>query len=203
MHRRNAAERSISTFKGHFISGICSIDPDLPIQNWDLLVEQAEITLNLIRPSRLNPKLLAYAKLNGTFDYNRTTIPPPVNRTLVHNKLHNRGTWAPHGQEGYYVHPAVLHYRCLTSYIPKKASERVSNTTEIFPVQKNFPSLSPADAVTSAAADLMDSLQNRTPSSPILHFGDKQTTTLRQLASIFNTAVPQAPAPPTVKLPRV
>ena len=69
MHRRNAAERSISKFKDHFIPGLCSTDPDFPMQNWYRLVEQAEITLNLLQPSRLNPKLSAYAQLNGTFEY--------------------------------------------------------------------------------------------------------------------------------------
>ena len=85
---------------------------------------------------------------------------PPGTITLVQKKPHNRGTWAPHRQEGWYVRPAMLHYRYLPSYIPKTALERVSDTTEIFPVQKNFPSLLPSDAVTSAAADLTEALQH-------------------------------------------
>ena len=92
-HLRNAAERSISTFKDHFIVGIWSTDLDFPMQNWDRLVEQAEITLNLLSPSRLNPKISEYSQLNGTFGYNRTPMtPPPGSRTLVHNKPHNGGT---------------------------------------------------------------------------------------------------------------
>ena len=124
------------------------------MQNWDRLVEQAEITLNLLQTSRLNPKLSAYTQLNGTFDYNRTPMSPPVTITLVHNKPQNRGTWAPHGQEGWYVCTDMLHYRCLTSYIPKTVSERVSDTTNLFPAQKSSPSLLPADVVTSVAADI-------------------------------------------------
>ena len=50
MYRRNAAECVISTFKDHFILGICSIDPDFPMQNWYRLLEQAYITLNLLLP---------------------------------------------------------------------------------------------------------------------------------------------------------
>ena len=38
MHRHNAAERAISTFKDYFIAGLCSTYPDLPMQNWDRLV---------------------------------------------------------------------------------------------------------------------------------------------------------------------
>ena len=79
------------------------------MQNWYLLVEQADITLNLLRLSRLNPKLSAYAQLNDTFDYNITPTPPPGTRKLVYDKPRNRGTCAPHGQEGWYVRPAMLH----------------------------------------------------------------------------------------------
>ena len=60
MHDRNAAELAISTFKDHFIAGICSTDPDLPMQNLERLLEQAEMALKLLLPSRLNPKLSAY-----------------------------------------------------------------------------------------------------------------------------------------------
>ena len=65
MHRRNASERSIITFKYHFIAGLCVTDPYFPMQNWDRLLELAEITINLLRPSRFNPILSAYAQLNG------------------------------------------------------------------------------------------------------------------------------------------
>ena len=98
MHCRNAAEWAISTFKDNFIARLLSTYPDFYMQNWDRLVEQAETTLNLLRPSILNPKLPAYSQLNGTFYYNRTPVAPPGTRTLVHDKPHNRVTWAPHGQ---------------------------------------------------------------------------------------------------------
>ena len=68
MHLHNTEECPTRIFKYHFIAGICSTDLDFPMQNWDLLLEQAYITLYLIRPSRLNPKLSEYAQLNGTFE---------------------------------------------------------------------------------------------------------------------------------------
>jgi hypothetical protein len=65
VHRRNAAEREaaergIRTFQNHFIAGLCSVDADFPIHLWDRLVPQAELTLNLLRGSRINPKLSAW-----------------------------------------------------------------------------------------------------------------------------------------------
>ncbi|KAG7342946.1 reverse transcriptase RNA-dependent DNA polymerase [Nitzschia inconspicua] len=61
LHRRNAAERAIRTFKNHFIAGLCSTDPAFPIHLWDRLLPHAELSLNLLRGSRLNPKLSAWA----------------------------------------------------------------------------------------------------------------------------------------------
>ena len=99
MHRHNAAERSISTFKDHFIARIHVRDPDFPMHNWDRLLYQAEITINLLCPSRLNPRLLADAQLNGKLDFNRIPISPAGKITLVRDKPHNRCTWAPHGHK--------------------------------------------------------------------------------------------------------
>ena len=82
MHRRNAAERAIRTFKNHFIAGLCSVDKDFPLHLWDRLLPQAELTLNLLRGSRLNPKLSAWSQLHGTFDFNRTPIAPPHDNLL-------------------------------------------------------------------------------------------------------------------------
>ena len=59
-HRRNAAERAVHTFKNHFIAGLATCYPDFPLREWDCLIMQAELTLNLLRTSRVNPKLSAW-----------------------------------------------------------------------------------------------------------------------------------------------
>jgi hypothetical protein len=56
-HRRNAVERTIRTLKEHFVAGLSSVDPSFPMHLWDRLLPQAEITLNLLRTSRLHPQL--------------------------------------------------------------------------------------------------------------------------------------------------
>ena len=61
VHRHNAAERAIRTFKTHFIAMLCSTDPTFNMALWDKLLPQALIALNLLRPSRINPKLSEYA----------------------------------------------------------------------------------------------------------------------------------------------
>ena len=37
VHRRNAAERAIRTFKNHYLSCLATCDPEFPISEWDRL----------------------------------------------------------------------------------------------------------------------------------------------------------------------
>jgi hypothetical protein len=76
-HRHNAAKRAIRTFKEHFVAGLSSIYPSFPMHLWDRLLPQAEITLNLLRTSRLHPQLSAAAHCHGLVDYNKTAFAPP------------------------------------------------------------------------------------------------------------------------------
>ena len=60
-HRRNAVERAIQTWKAHFIAGLASTDPSFPLNAWDYLLPQCDLTLNHLRSSRRQPKLSAQA----------------------------------------------------------------------------------------------------------------------------------------------
>lgn len=84
IHRRNKAERAIQTFKSHFISGLCTVDPTFPLNLWDKLIPQAILPLNLLRASNINPQLSSYAQVHGAFDYNRTHLAPPDTKVLAH-----------------------------------------------------------------------------------------------------------------------
>jgi hypothetical protein len=132
-HRRNAAERAIRTFKEHFVAGLSSVYPAFPLPLWDRLLPQAEITLNLLGTSRLHPQLSAADRFHGLVDYNKTYFAPPGCKIIAHEKLGKRRTWAPHGQHGYSLGPAMHHYRCQNVYISATASERIVDTLELFP----------------------------------------------------------------------
>ena len=43
------------------MAGFATCDKDFPVTEWDRLLDQAELTLNLLRTSRVNPKLSAQA----------------------------------------------------------------------------------------------------------------------------------------------
>ena len=122
-HCRNAAERAIATWKEHFIAGLCSVHPEFPILEWDCIIFQGMLTLNLHHNSRVTPKLLAWEYIFGRFDFIATPIAPLVVKLIVHNKRSQQASWDPHGVVGFYVGPALHHYRCLRCYIPTTQSE--------------------------------------------------------------------------------
>ena len=110
-HARNAAEKGIQTWKDHFLAGAASTNPEFPLNRWDRLVEQANITLNLMRPSRINPRLSSYAQIFGAFDYNKTPLPPPGMKVLAHVLPEDRRSFDPHAIKGFSIGPATEHYR--------------------------------------------------------------------------------------------
>ena len=95
IHRRNLAKLAIQTFKAHFILILCGADPKFLVKEWDRLIPQTCLTLNLLRPCRFNPKLNAHTALNGIFDYNKTPLLPLGMHIIIHKKQDKRKTWSP------------------------------------------------------------------------------------------------------------
>ena len=62
-HRRNIAKLAIQTFENHLVASLCSLPPNFQMNLWDKLLLQAEITLNFLQPSQINPKLSAYVQV--------------------------------------------------------------------------------------------------------------------------------------------
>ena len=222
-HSRNAAERAIQTFKNHFISGLSSVNPQFPLQHWDKLLPQAELTLNLLRPSRINPKISAYNLVHGLFDYSAHPLAPPGIRVLVHDLPGNRKSWAPHASEGYYLGPALDHYRCYRVLNPKTNAVRISETVRWLPHNSiRVPTPSPDDFLRSSIHDFLSTIHNINPQQ-LPHLHPTSHSLLRHLQQVFPKPVkvvvptvqpPPAPHPRTppphtpphpqsMKLPRV
>jgi hypothetical protein len=194
-HRRNADEREIRTFKEQFVAGLSSVDPAFPLHLWDRLLPQAEITLNLLRTSRLHPQLSAADHFHGLVDYNKTAFAPPGCKIIAHEKPGKRRTWAPHGQHGYSLGPAMHHYRCQNVYISSTASERIVDTLEFFPHNYQMLQISSTKRLIMAAKDMTDALQNPHPEVPFARVGDDTILALAELAAVFKLKLRQTPSP--------
>ena len=103
LHRTNAAERAIQTYKDHFIAGLSSCTPYFSLHLWYCLVPQATLTLNLMRSSRINPRLSAKAQLNDAFNFNATPLAPQGTRVTFYKLPGNQRTWALHGGNGWFL----------------------------------------------------------------------------------------------------
>ena len=118
IHRRNAAERAIRTYKHHLIANLFTCDKYFHSHKWDRLLLQANISINLLQSAYQNSSLSAYAALFGNYDFNKMPMAPPGTRVIVHEKPGNRKTYTGHGTEDWYIGPSPDHYRCFKCYMP-------------------------------------------------------------------------------------
>jgi len=130
MHRRNRAERAIRTFKDHFLAILAGVDPTFPPYLWDLLLPQAELTLNLLHQSTLNPRMSAWEFFQGPFDFNKTPLGPIGCRVLIHAKPATRRSWDYRAKEGFYIGPALDSYCCFKLVKSDTKSQVISDTVE-------------------------------------------------------------------------
>ena len=149
-HRTNKAERAIGTWKDHFIATLATLDPNCPLSLWEDFVEQAELTLNLMRMSPIHSSLSAWEALCGKFDILATPIAPLGMKVMVHDTPDKRGTWQVHGKLGYYMGRALSHYRCHTVYMEESRATRISDCLAWFPVTVKMPGSSPIEELTAA-----------------------------------------------------
>ena len=151
VHRCNAAEREIRTWKDHFISGLSSTHKDFPLYLWDILVPQDNITLNLLRKYRVHLTLSAHEELEGRFVYNKTPLFPPGSKVLIHEKPRTRHSWGLRSNMGWYVGPSLNHYRCVRVYLPDSKSEMITDNISIISEDDITPYLYPLDNVEQAS----------------------------------------------------
>jgi hypothetical protein len=116
---------------------------------------------------------------------------PLGTRIIAHETPGRRRTWAPHGQDGWYIGPSLEHYRCYTIYITKTRANRIVETVEFSPHKFISPFPSSHDLATQAAADRTHALLHPQPAGPFCQVGDEQTNALRRLASIFVSVKPR------------
>ena len=192
-HRRNKAERAIRTFKNHFIAMLAGVNPLFPLAAWNELLDHAEITINLLRPSPAHPRQSAWECMNGPYDFDAHPLAPPGTAVTIHEKPAQRATWNKHGVPGFYVGPALSHYRCYRVWTTATSSLRTTDTIAWHPHGYNWEEYSPlelvketAEALTSALHHLADSdttmAAHRQPLHSITH---ELTTQFRALPKVY------------------
>jgi hypothetical protein len=103
------------------------------MKRWPQLMTQVLLTLNHLRPWSADNSISAYEGLHKCkFDFNKNQLRPVGTYAKVFIDPNERGTWAPHGEDSIYLHPAMNHYRCWNFLILSTEKTRVSNTADFF-----------------------------------------------------------------------
>eukprot|EP00804_Cyclotella_cryptica_P028359 CCRYP_016427-RA/>CCRYP_016427-RA protein AED:0.05 eAED:0.03 QI:0/0/0/1/1/1/2/0/1237 len=200
-HRRNIAEKAIQTWKDHFVSTLSGTADNFPLHLWCQLIPQMERQLNLLRQSNNNPKISSYAHLYGHHDYNSHPFVPIGMEALVHDKPHRRKSFAQHCTKGFVLGTSPEHYRCWTVWTPVSRSSRISATVFFKHKYITNPTVTPADAIIAATANLSHVLLSNATAA---HLNATQLADLTRLHNIIQpTPTEKSAVSPrgTTKLP--
>ena len=184
-HRRNIAEKAIQTWKAHAIGVFSGMDSKCPLFLWDLMLEQIDMQVNMLRQSNAAPKISAHAHMHGQHDFNRQPLAPLGIEVHSYIPPDKRRTWSIKSKKGYYIGTSRQHYRYFHAYIPETGGIQGSETMYFKHKYITMPSLTLADAVVQAAKELVDALRGKLP-PPLAQPSSAQ---LKTLSDIFTPAL--------------
>jgi hypothetical protein len=148
----------------------------------------------VLRGSRLNPNLSAWAQAWGSYDCDRTPIAPPGTRVVAHVKPDARQSWDPHGEEGCCIGPALQHCRNCRVWVIESQSMRTSDTLAWFPHNKCMPTATSLNIMQAALTDILHAIKNPHRGSVFPTVADNQRHVLQRLDDLFHDQDPCEPA---------
>ena len=175
----------MQTWKAHFISGLSGTHRAFPQHLWYRLIEQANITLNLLRSLNINMTHLAYSQLFGKLDFNATPISLPGYKCLFFEPPSSRSPWCEHAQHAFYIGPALTHFRSYKMYIVKTISERIEDTIHVMPHNVKTPKVTSANKIRISTRNLQIAMNN----AKVTHMNNEkneETKAVEKLKEILN-----------------
>ena len=74
-------------------------------------------------------------------------VAPPGTLVVINNRPNDCASWAPPGEDGWYIGPEMEHYICHKTYTPNTIVYRISDTVEFPPKQFDMTKMSSKDAL--------------------------------------------------------
>ena len=160
-YRHNIAEKSIQTWKDHFVGVINGIATTFPHHLWCQAIPQSELQLMLLRQTNINPKISTYSHVYGQHDYSTHPFLPIGMETLVHDKPRRKKTFSEHCSKGYVLGTSFEHYRAWEMWMTKSKDTRVSG--KLFHKHKYITNhdVTPEDRVIAAMSELYQEISGR------------------------------------------
>ena len=160
MHRTNIAERCIRTWKNHFTSMRAGAPPSFRMDNWCRMIDQCDITLNMMLPCTLNPHLSAFKAMEGMLSFDATPMAQAGTKMLIHLKPVPRHTWDHHTLKEWYIGPSLKHYRIIKG-VTELGAMRIFDTFKFKHHALKTPTVTPLDRVIKATRYLATAIQGR------------------------------------------
>jgi hypothetical protein len=157
-HRANRAERAVRTTKEHLIAGLQTVADDFPPEFWDELVPQGEVTLNMMRLSRMTPNISAFQQVCGHYDHDSHPMSLPGVRVEIYISPGDRESFQAHTDKGHYLGAAYDHYRSYRVVADSTRAIRISDQLAWFPKDVTMPGASPTERLISALDDMKTAL---------------------------------------------
>eukprot|EP00957_Ditylum_brightwellii_P078376 5959931-Ditylum_brightwellii.AAC.1 len=135
------------------MAGLATCHPNFSIAEWVRLIDQANLTLNLLRMSRTNPNLSAYAYIFGQYNFNAHPLTPPGTQAIIHKKPGTQRSFAYHGVDGWAIGPSMEHYWRIKCFVPSTGVTVGTNTLELLGHDIPIPKVDDKDTFHQALAD--------------------------------------------------
>ena len=107
------------------------------------------------------------------YDFMAHPIAPCGTLVLIWESPDTRESWGPHGVKGFYLGPALDHYRCWRTWTIATRRERISDTLAWFPEHFVMPGASTLDQISALIADLNTTLQSVSTNTDIVSTRDR------------------------------
>ena len=187
-HRANVAERMIQVFKDHFVSCLSGVDISFPMKHWNKLLEHAEIALNLLRRSAIDPSKSAWEVVyRRAYDINAHPLMPPGILAMVHESVDTRPSFGARAQRAWYVGPAPQHYRCYKFITETGSRAIISDTAEWFPIDVVLPGATATEQLNEALRDVTTALNRlKTDDNRIITVRPKAVAVLEEMQRAFD-----------------
>ena len=112
------AEKAVQIYKSCYKSVANSLLTSFLISYWCQLLEQCNISVNMMRRHRHTQKLLVWAAMKGKFNFDSTLIAPPGSQMLMQVKPESRRTCGINAKKAWYTGPCPNHYHTVKGILP-------------------------------------------------------------------------------------
>ena len=116
------------------------------MKDWDRLLPQFNLTLNLLRLASINSNISTYTYIKDNFDYVKMKVVAHEPETT---------TLAPPGGEAWTIGPSFDHNRCIKSYYSKTKAERDVKTVTFLSSVVSVPKVTTDNFLQKAALDII------------------------------------------------